>query len=184
MPRCKACCDPRRDQIDSQIIAGTPLRTLVASTGISLGALSRHKSHIKQMVGLALNERTQEEKEEHGSALLQRVLRLTDEAEKILAAASAKKDFRSANGALGAAAKLLDLCGRLSGELQGPNTPGLHLTLNSTRINVTHYNDDAELASLIAEATDNFNPAEIARLKRIAEGQNILPACNDLATLR
>ena len=163
--KCKACFHPQRNIIDQQIIAGRPLRALVAAFGISLGALHRHKTCIREL----LTESRASEREERGSALQERVLRLCDEAEKILTAASAKNDFRGANGALGASAKLIDLLARLSGELQSANSPGLHFTKISNTINI--YNDDRELAELVAEATGDFNPVEIARLKNIVEKQ-------------
>jgi len=114
--------------------------------------------------------RTPAEMNEHGSALRDRVVRLVDEAEQILATAKAREDFRGANGALGAACKLLDLCARLSGELQVPNSGGIHLT-KITNVNVTH-SDDKELAVLVQEATDNWNPAVVEHLKALA-------GCND-----
>jgi len=102
-----------------------------------------------------------------GSALYNRVEKLVGEAEQILAAAKAKDDFRGANGALGAAAKLLDLLGRASGELQGANAGGIHLT-KITNVNVTNYGDDRELAELLREATCDWNPAVVERFKQLA----------------
>jgi hypothetical protein len=124
MPRCRACHDPRRNEIDRLIISGRPLRAISADVGIGLGSLCRHKQHIKELLGATLETRTPSESERHASALLQRVLRLADEAENVLRSARARSDFRGANGALGASAKLLDLCGRLSGELTSSHTPG------------------------------------------------------------
>src|ERR1700733_12523685 len=113
---CKTCRHPNREHIDQQIVNGTPLRSISASSGLSLGSLHRHKNCIRNTINVV----TQDESERRGSALLQRVLRVSDEVEKILAAASAKNDFRGGSGALGASAKFLDLCARLSGELQNP----------------------------------------------------------------
>jgi hypothetical protein len=93
-------------------------------------------------------------------------------AEGIVEVARAKDDFRGANGALGAAAKLLDLFGRLSGELQSANSP-LHLTLNRvTNTTIYNYGDDTELAVLVQEATLGFDPSEIERLKKLAGPQD------------
>jgi hypothetical protein len=166
---CRGCLHRDRDNLDRQIIDGVPFRRLAVSFNLSLGALSRHKGHIKEMI----QPRSQDEREEHGSALLERVQKLIGEAEEILMAAKAKNDFRGANGALGAAAKLLDLCGRLSGELQSANAGGIHLTLNrTTKTIINNYGDsDPEWATMLFEATRGFDPAEITRLKAIAEKQ-------------
>jgi len=102
---------------------------------------------------------------EHGSALLDRVLRLADEAEKILALRKERNDFRGANGALGAAAKLLDLCGRLSGELQSANAGGTqHLTvIPVASINIINVDNDADFAAMIGEVTKGFSVDELMR---------------------
>ncbi len=107
---------------------------------------------------------------EHRSALLDRVLRLADEAEKILASARRERnDFRGASG-LGAAAKLLDLCGRLSGELQSANAGGTqHLTMNRVTNNtIINVDNDADFAAMIGEATKGFSVDELTRLKALA----------------
>jgi hypothetical protein len=160
---CAGCLHPNRDALDAQLVAGVPYRAISATFNLSLGAISRHKRHVKEMI----QARTTTEMSEHSSTLYNRVERLVDEAEQILAKAKAKDDFRGANGALGAAAKLLDLLGRASGELQSANVGGIHLTqIKVTNINTS--NDDRELAELIREATADFNPAVIERFKQLA----------------
>lgn len=170
MPSCRACRDPRRDQIDQKLLAGVPLRTICASTGLSLGGLVRHKTHVKEMLGLALEERSQEEGAAHGSDLLQRVEVMINEAQEILTMAKSSKSLAAATGAVNAITRLLELTGRLDGSLAQPHAPGLHMTFNrNTTIHVTnHDSDDAELALLIGEATKDFSIEEFLRLKAIA----------------
>jgi hypothetical protein len=108
------------------------------------------------------------ERAERGSALHDRVEKLVGEAEQVLAKAKAKDDFRGAVGALGAAAKLLDLLGRVSGELQSANSGGIHLT-KITNVNVTNYDNDRDFAAMVGEATRGFDVRELMRLKAIAE---------------
>jgi hypothetical protein len=172
MPHCRACVDPRRDWIDAQLVAGATLRSLVTATGLSLGGLSRHRAHLKQLLASTLEKRSESENEEHGASLLSRVESLVAEGQDICAKAKAAGKFAAASNALNSVARSLELIGKLSGELQGVNTPGLHLHLNKTTINVSTYDDDVELASLISEATDNFNPNKIAELKQLAEKQS------------
>jgi hypothetical protein len=184
MSLCKYCFHPRRDEIDRQYVAGTPLRTIIHSFGGSLGTASRHREHVKEII----QARTQEERAEHGSSLLDRVERLAAKAEKIVDIAEAEKNYRGATSALVAACKLLDLCGRVSGEIRSANAAGgsLHVSFTSNKVVNVHSfgDDDAEFATMIAEATNNFDPVVIERLKRIAQEQRSLPDCdNDVIQL-
>jgi len=169
---CKLDRHPRRDELDRQIINGVNYRSICATFNTTLGTVHRHKQCIKELLNEA-EAKGAGERAERGSALYNRVEKLVREAEEILAAAKAKNDFRGANGALGAAAKLLDLLGRASGELQSANAGGLHLTLNRVTNNtIINYNDDADFARMIGEATRGFDVCELMRLKAIAEGQS------------
>lgn len=160
---------PERDRIARELVAGVPFRTIHAWSGISLGALSRYLAQLRYEMGTALKALGPAESAERGSKLLQRVERLIAQAECVLIDSRVKDDLRAANGALGAAAKLLTLVGQLTGELQGANSGGLHLTMNRvTNTTVYNYGDDTELALLIQEATHNFDAGEIARLQRLA----------------
>jgi len=178
---CKPCFHPKRDQIDRQIVAGTPYRTIAASTGLSLGSLSRHKVHVQQTLGDAIRAR-ESERTEHGSKLLNRVTKLVDEAESLLVIAKSKENIVGATSAINAACRLLELCGRLSGGLATRNTPGIHLnfTRNETTT-INNYGDDTEIAVLVAEATNQFDPLVIARLRALAEGQSTAATGGQLA---
>jgi hypothetical protein len=160
------------------MVDGVAYRTIAAEFSVSLGSLSRHRAHIVEV----LKARSAGEREEHSSDLLKRVGKLADAAEEILTAARTKDNFTAATSALNAACRLLELCGRLSGELQAPGA-GVHLTLSKTTIN--NYGDpgsDEELARLLFEALDGFDPDRIAHFKAIAEGSNRTPTCTDVAT--
>src|ERR1700745_3377131 len=90
---CKACHHRDRDQIDRKIIAGVPLRSISASTGLSLGGLVRHKQCIKQALADAM-QREQGEREAHGSDILDRVHKLANEAIGILETAKASGNLK------------------------------------------------------------------------------------------
>jgi hypothetical protein len=176
MASCTACAHRDRAAVDHEIVNGRPLRVVAATFDLSVGALHRHKAHIREALANAAATAL-EESSQRSSALLDRVTKLVGEAEEILAAAKSKNDFRGANGALGAAAKLLDLLGRLSGELHQANAAGggLHLHKHVTNVNIGHdYTNDPDWAAMLYEATRGFDPDEIARLKAIV--------CNSRAT--
>jgi hypothetical protein len=173
---CKLDHHPQRDKIDQQYIAGTPLRSICATFGVSLGVAHRHKACIREVLSQAM-QHEQGEREEHGSMLVDRVTKLAGEAEELVAIAKAEKNYRGATSALVAACKLLDLVGRLSGELQQANAAGggLHLHLSKTTVNVANYGDDRELAELVSEATRGFDAAEIARLRDLVCTERAAP---------
>ena len=163
MSTCKGCVHPDRAVIDQQIVAGVDFRTLAATYHLFLGGLSRHREHVKQL--LAESMRVQEgERAERGSALMVRVEKLLDDAEEILSTAKSKQNLTAATGAINACTRLLELCGRLSGELQAPGA-GIHFHSTRNVTNVVNINDDTEIAQMFAEFTRNFHPDEIERLK-------------------
>ncbi|HLZ52118.1 MAG TPA: hypothetical protein VKP61_15330 [Candidatus Acidoferrum sp.] len=166
MPHCKACGDPRRTEIDTQLVRGAPLRSVSQSFGISVGSLHRHKAHIRADLALAIRSQPGE-REERASGLLSRVEELIVEAKSICTEARTDKKYAAATNALNTVVHALELLGKLNGELQQPG--GLHLTqIRVTNINAGH-NDDAELAELIREATGNWNPAVIARFQALTD---------------
>jgi hypothetical protein len=171
MPHCKPCGDPRRTEIDTELIRGTPLRSVSQSFGISVGSLHRHKAHIKEDLALAIRSQPGE-REERASGLLSRVEELITEAKSICTEARADKKFAAASNALNTVRGALELLGKLNGELAQPGS--LHLTQIRVTNTVNNYGDDRELAELIAEATKGFDPIEIARLRALA--------CSDAAS--
>jgi hypothetical protein len=168
--QCAGCLHRDRDQLDAEMVKGTPYRTLGATFGLSLGALSRHRRHIKEM----LAARGPAETSEHGSALLARVEEVITEAKAILTEARANKSFGPATQALNSITRALELCARLSGELQSANAGGLQLHLHKHEHVTNNYMDEREFALLIQEATRNFNPDEISRLRLLAESATAL----------
>jgi hypothetical protein len=165
---CKACRHPERDRIDREIVTGQPFRQIAGWTGLSLGGLHRHREHVSK----TLREAFAREGTERAEDLLDRLESLLHDAEAILASAKAKDDWKGAIAAIGAATRLLELVAKVRGEIPQLNTPGLHLTLNKTTYNVrgdASGNDDTDLALLVQEATKNWSPAEIERLRLLAE---------------
>jgi hypothetical protein len=164
MSACRPCVHPNRDQIDRQLVDGIPYRTIGARFDVSLGSLSRHKAHVVQL----LKERAPAEREEHGhdllSDLLARVERVVTKTEEVLATAKAGKHFSAAIGALNALTRQLELIGKLSGGLPGPGGLTVHYNANNTVIN-NYDGSDMDLATAVAEATKDFDPNEIQRLR-------------------
>jgi hypothetical protein len=173
---CRACHHPDRDKVDADLVAGVPVRQIHALTGLSLGGLTRHKEHVREII----RERQPSERAELAVSLVSRVERVINEAETILSTAKACGDLKAAVAALNANLKALEMIGRASGELAA-NGGGIHLHAHRTTVtNVTvEPGSDEELAALISEATHGYDTAEIQRLKTIAErGNTTLLAAN------
>lgn len=165
---CKPCTHAQRDRIDADLIHGRPLRTMVAEYGCSLGSLSRHRQHVRELI----REHISGEREERGGALVNRVEQVLARAKELVETAMTQKNVRAANGSLRTILACLELIGKLTDELAQPNSPAIHFT---QRIQVNSYSygdDDHELATLIGEATKGFSLDEFMRLKRLANGDN------------
>jgi hypothetical protein len=175
MSRCGLCRHPDSNQLDALYLSNTPLRAIVAAananpTGphVSLGQAHRHKQHVKDLI----RERLPAARQEHACHLLERVEKLIGEAEGVLVCAKSSQDWKGATAAIGAATRLLELLGRVSGELVPQNAPGLHLSIvNNKTTNVMHVGDDLEISLLISEATNGFDSATIERFRALAAGQ-------------
>jgi hypothetical protein len=172
---CKLDHHPNRDQLDDMLVRGVPFSAIRASFGATNGTISRHKNVcLRELLGEAM-VKGRGERAERGSVLLDRIEEVISEAKSILVDAKAAKSFGPATQALNSITRALELCARLSGELQPGNAGGIHLTqIKVTNINTG--NDDRELAELVSEATAGFNEAVIERFKQLA-------GCSDVAPL-
>ena len=105
------------------------------------------------------------------TSLLTRVENLMQESEKIAAAAKLEKNWPAATSALREARGCLELLGKLRGELQ-PGTLHLHKHEHIEASATVRSEADIELmiSQHVAAATNNFDPAEISRLKGLLEG--------------
>jgi hypothetical protein len=160
--RCLCCLHRDRDALDTQIVQGVSYRVICRAFGVSLGALSRHRKHVKE----AIRALSPAEIREHGGELLARVQEVVDEAKTIVKTAMGEKHFGTANAALNTILRSLELIGKVTGELQ-TNPSGIRLTQIDVTRTYTEAAIDAELAGLIAEATDNFNPARIEEFRAL-----------------
>ena len=121
MPRvCTVCAHEEREAIDHALVAGVSLRDVARRHGVTKDALHRHKqAHLSAAV-VAI--RTEQE-HEHGATLLEQVRGLQREALSILESAKQSGRPTVALSAIREASRLLELCGRLTGELdERPST--------------------------------------------------------------
>src|SRR5215471_4099440 len=108
---CTLCSHPLRQQIDELLLQNTSFRAIAERFHLSLGALSRHRSHC---LAAALQSR----KTESAETVYTRVERLQQRTEKILDAAERDDDRMIALASIREARRNYELLGRLNGELE------------------------------------------------------------------
>jgi hypothetical protein len=174
MAVCRACFHRDRDRIDAELIAAKPLRAIAAWSQLSLGGLARHKQHVAQV----MKSRTPVEAAAHAGTLLARLEEVVALAKGLLSKAVREGDIGTANKCLSNLIRSLEVIGRATGELvQDGGGIHFHSTKNVTNV-VTINDSDVEVACLIAEATHNYDPSEIQRLKLLAEQSTSRPQPN------
>ncbi len=115
MKTCRVCLHPKRSEVDAALLAGEPYRTVSDRFGPSKTALLRHREHVPA----ALAEARQAERVADADSLLDKVRGLEADARRIGAAAEKAGDARTALAAVRELIRIVDLLGRLRGELDG-----------------------------------------------------------------
>ena len=113
--RCAACTHPKRDELDSAIVAGQTLRAIGKQYGMSASAVLRHRD---RHLSPALAAMAARREEEAASGLVAQVRQLVRRADELYTAAA--KDGRS-SAALAALKEMrgsLELLGKATGELK------------------------------------------------------------------
>jgi hypothetical protein len=92
------------------------------------------------------------------------------------AAAKLERNWPAATSSLREARSCLELLGKLRGEIQQLNSVHLHkhAHLHTTApVPIGALELELEIARRVSEATDNFSPAEIARLRSLVEAAEV-----------
>jgi hypothetical protein len=182
MPQvCSVCKSPEKVAVESAILRRVPLSRIAEQTKLSVFAMQRHKKHMPANIVRSAPYEVQQTVQ--AISLLDRVQSLMLEIRQIAEQAKKNKSWGSALGAMRELRGCIELLGKLSGELQA-QTPGPKLSV-AVGVNVnsgqqTEHDDggdanlDARVAECVREATLDFNPDEIARLKAISQ-QRVFP---------
>ena len=116
MPRtCSICTNEAKYEIDRELVAGRPLRSVAERFSVSVAALHRHRQqgHIASAIARA----HEASDVSNADTLLAHVEDLRERALIVLAAAERAGDLRAATAAIREARGCLDLLGRVTGEL-------------------------------------------------------------------
>lgn len=143
MPRqCTVCTNPKRSEIDKEIINGVALDTIDKLFGVSRFALKRHKAHVIELVALS----PKVDKIADADGIVNDVQALVRHAGEILAECRKVKDHRTALSAIATLKSLLEFRAQVSGALKPHHTNNVHLHLGGER------GFDDKLAQLIERA--------------------------------
>jgi hypothetical protein len=114
MPQtCAPCRHPQRPAIDAALLAGEPLRTIADRFGPSKTALLRHREHVPKALAAAKDA----ERAADADSLLDKVGALLEDAQRLCKKAEAAEDTRTALAGVREVGRVLELLGRLRGEL-------------------------------------------------------------------
>jgi len=181
MPQvCGICKHPEKHAIESAILRRVPLSRIASQVKASVFAMQRHKGHMAANIVRAAPYEAGEALQ--AVSLLERVQGLIAEIREIAEKAKKDKQWNSALAALKETRGCLELLGKLSGELQAQN-PGPRVQIGIAvgagqqqpeDDDGDDANLDARVAECVREATLDFNPDEIARLKAISQ-QRVFP---------
>ena len=116
--QCSVCQHVSRDAIESSLIHGEPMRDVAGRYSISKSALHRHKnSHLPKTLARA------QEAEEivRAATLLEEMEVLMEHGREILTEARAAGEHRTALSAMREIRGCLELLGKVTGEIHGPD---------------------------------------------------------------
>ncbi|MCH7536116.1 MAG: hypothetical protein IH948_10330 [Bacteroidetes bacterium] len=157
MPRtCTVCSNPKRKEIDQLLINGNSIRAIASQFKLNRSSLQRHnKSHILKRLS-----KSNEAKEiANAENLIEQVRSLQKEALSILKEAKKKKDLKTAVLAINSAKGVLELLGKLLGELN-----------ESPQINILVVPEWIKLRTKILIALEPYPEAKYAILKAVNNG--------------
>lgn len=114
MPRvCTICNHAERSAIDDELVKGTAFRIIAERYGTSLGTLFRHRDHTVSTIAKAKEAADVA----RGDTLLDKMRGLEEDARRIARKAEETDDFRTAIASVRELTRIVELQGKLAGEL-------------------------------------------------------------------
>lgn len=108
MPRpCSLCQSPQRTEIDAALASGVSYRNIAEQFRISLSAISRHKSHIRQVLQQAEREKGKQAVAVTVAVFQERSETLWESVSRLLKRAESQKDVKAEIAAIREARELI-----------------------------------------------------------------------------
>lgn len=129
MPRvCTICTHAQREAINAALVANEPYRNVSVRFGTSVAALQRHKADHMPIALAKAKEVREAQETTFADDLYEQVKQLRNRAIKILLAAEAAGDLRTALMGIREARSCVELLLEVEGELNRHPTVNLHLS--------------------------------------------------------
>jgi transposase-like protein len=152
--KCKVCSHPLKDDIDFRLVSGHAYRELSRQFGIDKSSLHRHK---KNHISAKLIESQRFKEISSANLLVEQIQKLQIKAERIAKKAERKGDYRTALAGIRELTRIVELLGKLQGELHESN---VNIVLNTKWV---------ELRALILTVLDDYPEAKIKLAEAIQQ---------------
>lgn len=156
---CAICSHEDREEIDRRIVGGASIVSIADTFGMSRPSVTRHRdNHLSEAIrGVVMDERTDD--------LLEEIRRLKGRVERILDHAEERGQIAPALGAVRELRSLLELLGKVTGEIDNSTTVQVvnlqtspeWLETRQTILGALEAHPDARVA--VAEALAELEPA-------------------------
>lgn len=125
MQKCSICIHEKRTEIDQALLLSKlPIRDISGHYALSKSALHRHKEHIAKDLINAHHADVACQAEE----LLQKLLDLKNDAERITIKAETESDLKTALSGIREQSRIVEILAKISGQIQQPHVA---LTVNN-----------------------------------------------------
>jgi len=163
MKPCTVCEHKDRATIEDGILRRVAHRIIGEQYGLNQHAIWRHSKHLGRSVVC-----------DGTRPLLDRVESLMVRLEKIATKAESSKELKVAVSAMREVRESIELLARLSGQMPLPGhsvTVGVAVNVNNGHsvVDQSNFDLDLQIAGSVAEATDNFDPRVLERMKRLLQ---------------
>jgi hypothetical protein len=163
MRPCMVCEHENRSSVEDALLRKVACAKVAEQFGLSASAIWRHKQHLGRSVVCA-----------GATPLVDRIESLINRIEKIAQRAESAKEFKSAISGMREIRESIELLARLTGQMPLPGHSvnlgvAVNITTGHSRNDVTDHDLNIQIASDVKEATDNFDPRTIDRMKRLLE---------------
>jgi hypothetical protein len=157
------CVHPQREKIEDALLRQEACEKIGIQFGVSQWSVGRHSKHLGRSV-ITTGDRP----------LLDRVSSLLDRLDSIAAKAQSAKAWSAVVAAMREIREALELLARLTGQMpsasQGVRVGvAVNVTTGHSAGDLSIRELDVEIAQSVAEATNNFDPATIERMRRLAQ---------------
>jgi len=144
MQKCTICIHSQREEIDEALLlSATPLRTIADQFGISKTALLRHKTdHIPTDLVKAKDAKEVCRAE----SLLDKLVSLKSDAERITQKAEIKDDLKTALSGIREQSRIIEILAKMQGQIQQPK---IDLTVNNFALLKIHDRLSRKLEEII-----------------------------------